>query len=432
MRGILKRLKFGIRDESGDALLIGALGMMMIVAFAALAIDVGQLRLEKRRLQAAVDAAALAGALEASNCGSTYACTNMQTAAKQALAENGFPTSGTTVVKNCTTSNAGGLILWVNQGPCELGSTTNDPNYGSTKYVEAEIKYPQTTTFARAVGIPSETITVRSEAGEGNASACFYTSTLPSQRSGTGMLLNGGTISASCGIMDDATDGNALESDSGTFTTTSFSVAGGWSPDNGGTFTPTPKTEVATVTDPLSYLTAPGQGTVQQSGNYVPANGATLQPGAYLGGININSGVSVTLAAGTYYLNGSINDGGTITGTSGVTIYFNSGSLTMNSGSTAQLVAPTSGTYAGILIYQSSSDSTSMILDGNSTSKWQGAIYAPDAQLTFNSTGNAAAYTIIDVGSVIVNSGADLVMGNNYSSLSGGSPIKGGSAVLAE
>jgi hypothetical protein len=164
----------------------------------------------------------------------------------------------------------------------------------------------------------------------------------------------------------------------------------------------------------------------------VPANGATLQPGAYLGGININSGVSVTLAAGTYYLNGSINDGGTITGTSGVTIYFNSGSLTMNSGSTAQLVAPTSGTYAGILIYQNSSDSTSMILDGNSTSKWQGAIYAPDAQLTFNSTGNAAAYTIIDVGSVIVNSGADLVMGNNYSSLSGGSPIKGGSAILVE
>jgi len=66
-------------------------------------------------------------------------------------------------VTNCATSNAGGLILWVNQGPCELGSTTNDPNYGSTKYVEAEIKYPQATTFARAVGISSETITVRSE-----------------------------------------------------------------------------------------------------------------------------------------------------------------------------------------------------------------------------------------------------------------------------
>jgi hypothetical protein len=73
-----------------------------------------------------------------------------------------------------------------------------------------------------------------------------------------------------------------------------------------------------------------------------------------------------------------------------------------------------------------------MILDGNSTSKFEGAIYAPDAQLTLNSSGNTAAYTIVDVGSVMLDSGADFVMGNNYSSLSGGSPIKGGSAVLAE
>jgi hypothetical protein len=233
--------------------------------------------------------------------------------------------------------------------------------------------------------------------------------------------------------VDDSSSSNALQTDNGvSVTSTSFSVHGEWSPNNGGAFSSTPRTNVASVSDPLSYLTPPSEGTVQQSGNYVPASGATLSPGAYLGGININSGVSITLSPGTYYLNGSINDGGTITGTGGVTLYFNSGSLTMNSGSTAQLVAPTSGTYAGILIYQSSSDSTSLILDGNSTSKWQGAIYAPDAQLTFNSTGNAAAYTIIDVGSLMLDSGADLVLGNDYSSLSGGSPIKGGSAVLVE
>jgi hypothetical protein len=433
MPGFLKRLKRGLTDESGDALVIGALGLVAIVGFAGLAIDVGQLRFEKRKMQAVVDAAALSGALEIGNCNGSNNCTNMQNAAKQALVENGYTAGNITVVTQCGTSTATPVILTVNNGPCALGSTSSDPNYGNGKYVETEITYSQPLTFARVVGIGSEKITVRAEAAPGNSQYCFYTSALPAVQSSWGMTLNGGTINASCGIVDDSSSSNALQTDNGvSVTSTSFSVHGEWSPNNGGAFSSTPRTNVASVSDPLSYLTPPSEGTVQQSGNYVPASGATLSPGAYLGGININSGVSITLSPGTYYLNGSINDGGTITGTGGVTLYFNSGSLTMNSGSTAQLVAPTSGTYAGILIYQSSSDSTSLILDGNSTSKWQGAIYAPDAQLTFNSTGNAAAYTIIDVGSLMLDSGADLVLGNDYSSLSGGSPIKGGSAVLVE
>ncbi len=432
MKRILRCLWHGLKDESGDALILGAVGMVAIMAFAGLAIDVGQLRFDKRQLQAAADAAALAGALEISNCGSTADCTNMQNAAKQALVENGFAAGSITVKTQCATGGSG-LILIINNGPCALGSTSSDPNYGNKKYVEAEVTEVQNMSFARMIGISSETITVRSEAAAGNSPACLYTSTLPSQQSSTGMTLNGGTINSSCGIMDDSTSTGALVSDSGvSITSTSFSVAGGWSPNNGGTFSSTPKTHVATVSDPLSYLTPPEQGTLQQSGNYSPGSNATLSPGAYLGGINLNSGITLTFSPGTYYMGGSINCGGTMIGTGGVTFYFSSGSLTMNSGSTAQLVAPTSGTYAGILFYQSSTDSSAMILDGNSTSKFEGAIYAPDAQLTLNSSGNTAAYTIVDVGSVMLDSGADFVMGNNYSSLSGGSPIKGGSAVLAE
>jgi Flp pilus assembly protein TadG len=434
MRRIPKRFRQFLADESGDIMVLGAVGLVAIIAFAGLAIDVGQLRLDKRRMQAAVDAAAMAGALEISNCGSTHACTNMQTAAKQALIENGYSSSDITVVTQCGTSSATPIILTINNGPCALGSKTSDPNYGDSSYVEAQLKMTQGMTFARVIGVSSIPISVRSEAGSGSPSYCVYTSTKNQGTSGpTGVLLNGGNFTASCGIMDDSGSSNALTTNSGgTISATSFNVHGGWSPNNGGTFPQaTPSTNVSAVSDPFSYLSPPSQGTVQQQYNYSPGGSVTLNPGAYMGGININSGVSVTLNPGTYYMGGSINDGGTLTGT-GVTIYFASGSITMNSGSTAQLSAPTSGTYKGVLFYQNPSDSTSMIIDGNSTAKYEGAIYAPGAQLTLNSAGNTAAYTFLDVYNIIINSSSKFTIGNDYSSLSGGAPISGGGAALVE
>jgi len=434
MKDIRVRLKRILQDESGQAVVLAAAGMVVILGFAGLALDIGQMRYEKRQLQAAADAAALSAALEISACSGTSDCSAMMTAAEQAMTENGLTVSGGNVLEQCASGSTTALTLTVNNGPCALGSTSSDPNYGSKSYVEVVVAEPQNTFFARVLGINAKTISARSEATQGNSQFCFYTSTLPSTQSQTGMLLNGGTINASCGIMDDSSSGYALSTDSGVnVTSTVFDVNGGWSPDNGGTYSSTPKLGVAQVSDPLSYLSPPTVGGCLYSGNYLPSNGQILNPGNYCGGINLNNGVSVTLSAGNYYFGGPVNvgTGDTLTGSAGVLLYFYSGSLTMNSGSKANLVAQTTGPYAGILIYQNPSDSSSIILDGNTTSKWEGAIYAVDANLTFNSTGNAAAYTIIDVGSLTLNSGSDLVLNTNYSSLGGGSPLKAG-AMLAE
>ena len=123
--------------------------------------------------------------------------------------------------------------------------------------------------------------------------------------------------------------------------------------------------------------------------NLVVAGTTSLSAGTYCGGINFNSGsgaYTVTFGAGTYVFTGDVNvdTAVTLNGTGGVTLYFASGSLTMNSASTVDLVAPTSGSYAGILIWQASTDSSAMIIDSNSSSTLQGAIYLPDAQLTLN------------------------------------------------
>ena len=53
-----------LRDDSGQVLIVVALCMVVLMAFVGIAVDVGSLRYEKRKLQLAADAAALAASLE--------------------------------------------------------------------------------------------------------------------------------------------------------------------------------------------------------------------------------------------------------------------------------------------------------------------------------------------------------------------------------
>ena len=415
------------KEESGQALVLAGVGLVVIVAFLALAIDVGTLRYEQTKLQSAADAAAMAAALEISYCGSTHACTAMQTAAKQALVENGF--TGSTAYTQCATPGSG-LTITVNNGPCSLGSTTNDPNYGNTQDVEVVVSYPQPTYFARTIGVNSVTIKVRAEAGLGNSNDCLYLSTGNTSTSANDALLVNGsaTLNASCGIVDDAGGTSAaIFNGNDTINSTGLYIHGGDINNGSNTLNPSPTLHATAVSDPFSYLTPPTAGTCTSIGPY-NSGPVTLNPGTYCG-LTINGSVNVTFNPGTYVFEGNVivNGGDTISGT-GITWYFSSGSLTMNGSSSADLVAPTTGTYAGILIYQNPSDTSGIILNGQSNSIWQGSVYAPGASLTINGGGNAAAYTIVDTASMTINGGVDFNMGADYSSLPGGSPAKGGGA----
>jgi len=427
LNGIRARLRRGLREESGQALVFGVVSMIAVLPCVGLAIDVGQIRYEQQQMQSAADAAALAGVIEVSSCGSTADCTAMQTAAKQALVENGFSSSSFTVLTQCASAGSG-LTLTVNNGPCALGST--DPNKGNTSYVETVLSGPVSTIFANMIGIRSIRITVRAEAGThgGVPPNCLVVSA-DSAASTQGITLQGGSTGGintpNCGIYDDDSNtSNALVDNSGNVTSSKFMVVGG-KQNSGATFSSTPVTGASVLPDPLSYLTtdsdAPTAGSCT-SQSATPANGATLTHGTFCSGITLNANVSVTLSAGTYYIeNGiTVDSGATLIGTSGVTLYVASGSVGFNStNSTVELTAPTTGTLAGIVIWQASSDTNGINLDAGSTSEYNGAIYAPTAQLTLNSGSNAATCTVIDVGSLMLDSGSNFFLGNscqNYSS----------------
>jgi hypothetical protein len=62
MKRILNCINSKLKDQSGSALVMVAVAMVVILGFAALAIDVGSLYLEKSQQQKVIDAAVLAGA----------------------------------------------------------------------------------------------------------------------------------------------------------------------------------------------------------------------------------------------------------------------------------------------------------------------------------------------------------------------------------
>lgn len=411
-----------LRDEDGQVLILVVFCMAVLLGFIGLALDIGQALFLKRQLQTAADAAAIAGVIEIQQCGATHACNTMQIAAAKALEENGFASPA--VLVDCASSSGKDLTLTVNNGPCALGAS--DPNFGDASYVEAVVSKQQPLIFAAFLGAKALTVSARSEAGFGPPSACVIAL---DPQAPEAILSNGNSdMEADCPIADDSDSGTALlVNGSATLKSTdNISVVGGYLGNGNPTVSPAPTTNAPSVPDPFAQLPAPPFGSCDYSGYKVNGHKtATLSPGVYCG-LNINGGATVTFSPGLYIMNGNtmINGNATISG-NGVTFYIASGQWNMNGGSHADLIAQTTGTYAGILFFQSRDDSSQLIVNGDATTAWQGAVYVPDGQLLLNGGSNVAAYTFIVADTILVNGNNKFTVGSDYSSLPGGPPGHG-------
>jgi hypothetical protein len=189
----------------------------------------------------------------------------------------------------------------------------------------------------------------------------------------------------------------------------------------------------STVNINSGTFNAGGSGSYYFSSGFNIDSGVTATVGlAYFGGtVNFNgNGIWNLSGNGTYYFNSGLTDdsGGTIRSqTSGGTatnnmLYFNSGTLTVNSSAILDLTAPTSGTYAAILMFQNRTDSTAVNIDSGSSVTLNGALYFPDAEITLNG-GYANVYSFVIADKVDINSGT-ISINDTYTSLTNGSPIK--------
>jgi Putative Flp pilus-assembly TadE/G-like len=400
-------------SPSGQVMLLVCVAVFALMGMIAVVADFSFLQHQRNMMQTAADSAAMAGAEELS-----YG--DQVTAGKLDAASNGY------------TDGASSVTVAINNPP------STGPNASNAAYVEATISKPEPTYFLSVIGIHTMTVSVRAVAYEGNGPSCIYVMdpAASSALSGSGSA----SISSGCGVMVDSSSSTAIVMSGGaTVTAPTIGVVGGYT---GGGYTPTPKIGVIAASDPLAYVQAPTVGSCAHT-NFSLSNPGTsssyyqVYAGTYCGGITISNGF-VNFNAGTYVLAGGglTTQGGPLMTGTGITFYNTTGSggykaINLSGGSTSNFSAPTSGTLTGILFFQDRSipsGSAGSTVSGSSSSTFDGAMYFPTTTLSYSGSSSLNGYNIV-VADKVALSGSSTI-GTNYSSLTGGSPIRG--TILAE
>jgi hypothetical protein len=428
------------RAEAGQAIVVVALALVAILGILGLATDVGYMRYTKRQLQTAADAAAIAGAAE-------LAYGDVTSGAQADSAANGF------------TNGTNGATVTVNNPPL------SGQHVGDSSYVEAIVARSTPTFFAKAFGVKTVTLQARAVAQLGSGNNCIFA--LDPAASAALSVDAFASISSQCGVVVESTSSSALScSFLASISASSIGVVGGVQSFLC-SLNPTPVKGITAPnpSDPLAYLAKPAVGsctfTSQQnytSTNSPPAHPTTLNPGVYCGGIQIQPGASVVFNPGVYILTSGGGKGGltvdigtnVTTNTSispyGVTFYnygpiggINFNFTSFSSGNAVSLIAPTAGTYQGLLFFQDPGNTNSAQIIGSSSynTVLQGSYYLPKASVVFAFSGNVKydilvadkiefAYLTFGQGS-FTGSG----FSKDYTSLVTGSPVKG-NGVLVE
>jgi Putative Flp pilus-assembly TadE/G-like len=363
------------RNQRGQVVILMALSIFAILGVAALAID-GSFMYEKRnRLHAAADAAAKSAALEVRR--GNFSQPSLQAFAEEEVEAMGFDPS---------------IVLSVNCPPA-TGPYAGGSCGTTSSYVEVIVGESTPTFFANVLGFASMTPTARAVAGSADDSDCIITL----GTSGTGLKMRSGaeinSPTCSISVNSPAAGGGAppaygIDLCCGAqITSSSIGVVGEAYLSGGGpstSWSPPPVEGVIPKLDPFANLTAPTvAGTCTPDPN-VAGGTVNISPGTYCS-ITVSGSGTLNMASGEYYITGG--DGIVISGSStinanGVFIYNVLGPLTVESSSTLNLSAMTTGPYIAIAYWAPAGNTRSInFMTGMTNVHVEGVIYAPTAEL---------------------------------------------------
>lgn len=370
------------RDRRGNALVIAAAAMPLVLGSAGLASDTIEWALWKRQLQRAADSSAMAG---------VYA--RMQSADFAAAVNRDLTHNNHTGITTTVTPNS----------PPPSGAYASDP-YA----VRVALAVRKSLSFS-SLFLPAAP-TIRATATATVVPSGEYCVVSLINTASTGITATGSSIvNMGCGMITNSTSMTAaIATGSTNVTATPIAAVGGISASN--------NWGAGTVLQPFTlaqadpFLSVPPPTFPNGVCPQVTVNSnqsATLNPGCYR---NMTFHGNVTLNPGTYILDGgslTIGAQAVVNGMGGVTFVLSSrtaatnpssiGNVDINGGAQVNLVAPSSGTYKGLIMYQDrralsgTSANRQNHLNGNSSSSFKGAFYFPGQTTTFN--GNAGMTT---------------------------------------
>ncbi|MEK7264504.1 MAG: pilus assembly protein TadG-related protein [Pseudomonadota bacterium] len=396
LKSALKSGAAYLEDVYGGAAIIMALMTPVIIGGLAFGAEVGGWELTKRQLQNAADTAAFAAATQVRSGREL----DVITAAAVAVAEvSGYDGDEDGVLVESPPATAPNAVDGTN------------PN-GRANYVYVTLTQTADRNFTKFFAADS-TVTFRSAAlvnVENGRPACVLS--LAPNTSGAVTATGSTTVSLSgCDVASNSISPTAVTvSGSADLTTDCVSAVGGVSASSGlhmtecseaienAPLTADPYRNVAAPSVPGSCATGVEKNKLltgpHGTGNPKPTSGGVSNLGsAYCGGGNIQG--TTNLSAGVYVLNGGIwrvNAGAKLLG-SGVTLYLTGGAtLDINGGAEVDLSAPTSGTYAGLLVFFDRANTGSSTINGGSDFSMVGAVYGAKQNISFSgdTTGGSA------------------------------------------
>jgi Flp pilus assembly protein TadG len=225
------------------------------------------------------------------------------------------------------------------------------------------------------------------------------------------LLVNSGAFitSSTCGIYVNSVQDPAFIMNSGSsLSTTQFCVRGNKYINNGGTIT-NPVYGCAAQTNPYAgTLPTPTVSSVCETSGWKDGSNFTINPGVHCG-TGFNGSPTITFAPGLHIIKDTmiINSGAIVTAKD-VTFYFPDANskIQFNGNVTFKASAPTTGTYAGLLMFENtanSSNKTQLVFNGTPDFSLSGIIALPNRDVTFNSTSNLTSSISMVVNTMILN-----------------------------
>jgi hypothetical protein len=167
-----------------------------------------------------------------------------------------------------------------------------------------------------------------------------------------------------------------------------FDVTGGVTTQGHGVV-PSPADHEAPTPDPLAGLGLPSPLPPAPVGN----TATVLNPGTYVGGLQLTGTSAVTMMPGVYVMEGggfSVTGQASVTGSGVVIINAPGGpsdTISVSGQGVVSLLAPTSGTYQGVAVFQDPASSNPVSFTGQANVTIAGVVYAPAAPVSI--TGGA-------------------------------------------
>lgn len=418
-----------IGDKSGNAVLLTALGMPVLIGAAGYAMDMAQMYAWKRELQHSVDQAALAGAWALAYDKNTQ---SWQTRAQQEYNANQVLMAQYDTAPTIQLGSYGGLT---NNSVIVSSRVTKRLPFSGFLVNKAM------TIFASAQATYAE---------GGNYQACLMA--LKKGEGGTFTVGGNATVDASCGLGALSCENDAITIDGSSDVTTDSIVTCGTASVPADL--EDELTEGATgVSNPFESVPPPvPTDNTSRTLNCPNGNEATtvtthISPGIYSGGLNMNC--KIAMAKGIYVVEGGVLDlsdqKGNITGNGVMFLLRNGAQLKLGGQGNAGYInlspleaadfvgtpnEPYKDYYAGMIVYEDPAGQTSPadhVLNGNSEISVRGTFYLPNGNLTVNGNSNTTplcfqlwALTLKIAGNTSISTTCTSTQTNNAGSAAGG------------